>query len=268
MLLEEARHAARPVMPGRMSVSSRAAATLPIALLTLASVELPLRAQEGFDGLVVRIYDMTGMDRQRRGEAIDAARAILDEAGVEAEWLDCRRSPGGETTGCDAWRRPTDLIVRLVRGSNETGSGSSPALGVAVIDAPARTGTLATVFVDRLEPVARRSGADATLLLARTIAHEVGHLLLRTSDHGTSGLMRATWTDTELAQNRPQDWLFAAHERSRLQAFAAPPLRSLNPAAVPFAPTTVRRVAPRGVTGLAPNQGPHESPAGRNVNLS
>jgi hypothetical protein len=250
-----------------MSLSLRAAATTSIALLTLISVEVPLRAQEGFDGLVVRIYDMTGIDRQRRAEAIDAARAILTEAGVEAEWLDCRRAPGAETTGCDAWRRPTDLIVRIVRGSLETASGSSPALGVAVIDAPAGIGTLATIFIDRLEPVARRSGADATLLLARTIAHEVGHLLLRTSDHGTSGLMRATWTDTELAQNRPEDWVFAAHERGQLRTFASLSRRSLHPDTVaPLATATLGRA--RTVQRLEPS--PQASAVRRRlgVNLS
>ncbi len=256
-------------MPRRMSVPLRAAATLSIALLTLSSVEMPLRAQEGFDGLVVRIYDMTGIDRQRRAEAIDAARAILVEAGVEAEWLDCRRAPGAETTGCAAWRRPTDLIVRIVHGSLETGSGGSPALGVAVIDAPARIGTLATIFRDRLEPVARRSGTDATLLLARTIAHEVGHLLLRTSDHGTSGLMRATWTDAELAQNRREDWLFALHERGQLRAFATTPRRSMNlEAPALFAPADARTAAPVSVRTVAPTPGQRPSRPRVGVNLS
>lgn len=213
-------------MPRLLSAPLRATATVLIALLTLPGVALPVRAQEGFDGLVIRVYDMTGIDRERRAEAIEAARAILADAGVDAEWLDCRRSPGTRTTGCDAYRRPTDLIVRIVHGSLEAEAGAKRALGVAIIDAPSRAGSLATIFIGRLEPVARRAGADTTLLLARTIAHEVGHLLLRTNDHGSSGLMRATWTDIELAQNRREDWVFAAPERGQLRARASETRRS------------------------------------------
>jgi hypothetical protein len=189
------------------------------ALLMVAAAQLSVRAQspaqdpaiaeEGFDGLVIRVYDMTGIDRTQRTDAISAAAAILANAGVEAEWLDCRRHPGSTTSPCDAYRRPTDLIVRIMRGSLDGEHEDRRALGVSIVDPSARSGVLATIFVDRLAPVVRRTGVDATVLLARTLAHEVGHLLLRTSDHVATGLMRATWTDMELARNRPEDWVFA-----------------------------------------------------------
>ena len=54
-----------------------------------------------------------------------------------------------------------------------------------------RTGVLATIFVDSVELIASLSEIDATLLLGRAIAHELGHLLLGTNAHSVRGLMRA-----------------------------------------------------------------------------
>jgi hypothetical protein len=200
------------------SFAPRRAIAIVVATLLTATAPVLLTAQEGFDGLVIRVYDMTGIDAARRAQAIQSASEIITDAGVEAEWLDCRRNVASNVNSCDAYRKPTDLIVRIMHGSLDAETDSRPVLGVSVIETPTRAGALATIFIDRLEPVARRAGADSTSLLARTIAHEIGHLLLKTNEHGVSGLMRETWTDSELAQNRPEDWLFAAPERGRLRA--------------------------------------------------
>ena len=79
---------------------------------------------------------------------------------------------------------------------------------------------MATIYYDRVLHVARRAGLDASDLLGRAMAHEIGHLLLRVPGHNRSGLMRAVWTDAELAQNRRDDWSFTDAERLRLQAVA------------------------------------------------
>jgi hypothetical protein len=91
------------------------------------------------------------------------------------------------------------------------------ALGASVVEARARGGTLATVFLDLIEPVAHRTGAGVHTLLGRAIAHEVGHLLLGTSTHSPTGLMRATWTDHELGRNDERDWLFGPTDRGLLR---------------------------------------------------
>jgi hypothetical protein len=87
-----------------------------------------------------------------------------------------------------------------------------------VIDTVSGTGTLATIYINRVEDSARHAGADVALLLGRAIAHEVGHLILRTNAHGEAGLMRAIWTDQEIARNQPADWVFASPDRRQLRA--------------------------------------------------
>jgi hypothetical protein len=76
---------------------------------------------------------------------------------------------------------------------------------------------MATLFFEQVITVAERAAVDPSELLGRALAHEVGHLLLGVTGHSPSGLMRAVWTDAELARNRPADWLFAPSDVRRLR---------------------------------------------------
>jgi hypothetical protein len=87
-----------------------------------------------------------------------------------------------------------------------------------VVDPTADTGTLATIYVNRVEDSARHAGADLGLLLGRVMAHEVGHLILHTNEHGAQGLMRAIWTEDEMSRNAHDDWIFASPERRQIRA--------------------------------------------------
>ena len=91
-------------------------------------------------------------------------------------------------------------------------------LGFAAVDPAGQGNVMATIYYDRVLHVARRAGLGVSDLLGRAMAHEIGHLLLRVPGHNRSGLMRAVWTDAELAQNRRDDWLFTDAERLQLQA--------------------------------------------------
>ena len=59
-----------------------------------------------------------------------------------------------------------------------------------------RARLLAVVFYDEISR-AEASEDLAKLGLGHAIAHEIGHLLLRSSAHSVSGVMRAAWGDTE-----------------------------------------------------------------------
>ena len=65
-------------------------------------------------------------------------------------------------------------------------------------------GVLATVFVDRTRGLAGDLRIDHDALLGRTIAHELGHLLLATTAHAKVGLMREAWSREELAVGSPR----------------------------------------------------------------
>jgi hypothetical protein len=180
---------------------------LPLALL--ATFALDVYADES--PLVIRIYDTGAATIAQRAAAIRTAAAIVHDAGFVVDWRDC--SDRVSASGCEQPRRDGDLIVRIMPTSLATSRGSAVdadfRLGVAVLDPGTRAGEMATVFHDRVEAVAHRTGVNCGELLGRALAHEVGHLLLREMGHRPSGIMRAVWTDAELMSNRREDWVFA-----------------------------------------------------------
>jgi hypothetical protein len=188
------------------------------AMLLLPLVTTHTQAASRFDGLTIRVYDMANVDPRERASAIEQANAILADAGVAVDWRDCGRRADGESGGCEVHRGRADLVIRVMHGGLESDTEMAHALGFSVVEANTGAGALATVFVNRVEPVARRAGADRATLLGRTIAHEVGHLLLGTNGHSEDGLMREMWTDMEVARNRREDWVFAPEDRQRLRA--------------------------------------------------
>ena len=186
---------------------SVAAAAAGAILIVLGS---PASAQTYAGHLAVRLYDFSGLDKSVRSAALDEARAIVADAGVSATWHDCFR-----TEACAP--ESGELVVRLIREAGERPLEWQRALGFSVIDPAAGSGRLATIFINRVEDSARRAGSEVGLLLGRAIAHEVGHLILRTNGHAAAGLMRATWTAHELARNTHEDWVFASSDRHQIR---------------------------------------------------
>ena len=183
----------------------------------------------GSSRVVIRVYGNATIDDAMRADAIRTAAEVVAEAGVRADWHDCTASATGGH--CDRPRNARGLIVRLMpafqsgtiapRGAVETRhnpDASGLILGWAVVEASSGAGALATIFMDRVQAIVTRTNVPPALLLGRAIAHEVGHLLLGTSSHSRSGLMRGVWTDEELALDRPSDWLFASSDRHTLSA--------------------------------------------------
>jgi hypothetical protein len=149
--------------------------------------------------LSIRIYDSLRNSAATLASARAVAGAILAGGGAGAvTWRDC-------SSGCADPVRGRELLVRIMRAPAGVPAGS---LGCAVVDLRTGAGTLATVYGDRVRVVAARTGVVEGTLLGRAIAHEIGHLLQGTSQHATSGLMRAQWSDRELRNNLAADWTF------------------------------------------------------------
>jgi hypothetical protein len=192
------------------------AATL---LVALSGVRLHARGIPA--GLTIRVYDLAGVNGHQRSAALATAGGVLAEAGINADWRECVHT-GKRAAACDPEAKSTSLLVRLVHGDAEVAPDSEAtaaaglAMGYAVIEPASGAGSLATVFLDRVQHAARAAGGDYPTLLGRAIAHEVGHLLLGTNQHAASGLMRAQWTQWEILRNRPEDWTFSWRDRDQL----------------------------------------------------
>lgn len=201
-----------------------------LALLTCALL-LPLHAAAappavtGTTAVSVRVYNAGRLDATTLRRALAEAEPSLSSADVDVSWVVC-----DQAARCSHPLKPGELAVRVVRPgrpANQPGThaaaprpayrGSLP-LGDALID-PAG-GVLATVYVDRVEWLARTADISVTTLLGRAIAHEIGHLLLGTAAHARDGVMRAVWSPEALRHSPSGDWRFTPRDAEALREAA------------------------------------------------
>jgi hypothetical protein len=162
-----------------------------------------VRASAG-EQVRVTVYDEVALPAEVRESAVDDLRRIFRQSGVDLQWeagaLDADEAslflyPGAVRKGheqevmCRA-RRDIALKINLApRGlALET-------LGMA--QPMAHAGLNARIFDDRVREAARRRNLPHAVVLAHAIAHEIGHVLLRSESHDPHGLMANSWSDYE-----------------------------------------------------------------------
>ena len=179
---------------------------LATGLVSVAAMLATSRESPAAERLVVRTYNTFGVTAGEMTNAHAVAKVILQDAGLQAVWRDC-------CEGCADALGPAEVLVRIVAAPETTVAES---LGCAVIDLERGAGTLATVYADRINVLAFRTGVNPATLLGRAIAHEIGHLLLGTVRHSAAGLMRARWSDRELERHVAGDWTFSREDVARM----------------------------------------------------
>jgi hypothetical protein len=187
-------------------------------LVLFTACEMRVKGAELRIPITIRIYNNAGVPLQRLQAAQQTAARILGGVGVEPQWRDCRTSRGPSARAADTCRNALgslELIVRIV--SAPRGWKDPAAFAYSLVDGAIRRGTVSTVFADRIDASAARVSIDAGVLLARVLAHELGHLLLGTNAHAAHGLMRARWEDDELTRNVTRDWEFSPSEEASIQ---------------------------------------------------
>jgi hypothetical protein len=158
------------------------------------------------DQVVVRTYDMAGVAPRELAAALETAREILSRVGIDIVWREC--GPCADTPA------PRELVVRIAAAPAQAERHS---LGYSLVDVDQRSGTLATIFADRVESIAAGAQFDPGVLLGRSIAHELGHLLMGTTEHSKQGLMRARWDPREVERNLWRDWVLSRDEGTRMR---------------------------------------------------
>ena len=177
------------------------AGTFAGTLLSPALAAAPLA-----DQVVVRAYNHFGVAPRELATALETARAILGGAAIDVVWREC--GP------CDDAPGPRELIVRIMAAPAQAEPES---LGYSLVDLQQRNGTLATIFANRVESLATAASFDPGVLLGRTIAHELAHLLIGTTEHSAHGLMRARWEMREIERDLDRDWLLSRDEGKRMR---------------------------------------------------
>lgn len=167
----------------------------------------------------VRVHEVAAAGAWDIDRSLREATGLVGAAGVQSQWTRCTRrgspSPGPAAT-CGIPAGPLTPVLRLVRAADPPAPGDL-VLGFSLIDASTRTGVFGTVFLDRVEQLAVLWHLPVETLLARAMAHEIGHLLLGSSRHSREGLMQARWSQRMLLAQAPDDWRFSPSDARRLR---------------------------------------------------
>jgi hypothetical protein len=127
--------------------------------------------------------------------ATEEAARLLRSAGIRTSWeqpsAEAPEDHGTNMTSAELWQRDDRpyLVVRLIRAPPP--ATLPGALGYALPFAS--TGAHVSIFYDRLKTLSAAPTAPTYVILGHAIAHEIGHVLLRSSAHSAGGLMQAQW---------------------------------------------------------------------------
>jgi len=175
---------------------------------------------EARSAITVRWYNTFGMPLSEMPTAQHTARDILRRAGFETVWRMCRTAHGPSRSladSCEDRLEASELVVRLVAISREMADASLDSLGFSYVNTEMGAGTLSTIFADRVVALAHGAGVENGVVLGRAIAHEIGHLLMGSTTHSTTGLMRAHWSRVALEHEPMIAWSFSNVEASQMQ---------------------------------------------------
>ena len=168
--------------------------------------------------VVIRTYDSAGVPVADLESAVATATGILEASGLEMAWHACEVAlVRNAVHPCAAPLGANEIAVRIVRLTTDAAYRGELPLGYSLVDTATRSGTLATIYIDRVAWLSEAAGVDRDVVLGRALAHEVGHLLLGTSTHAQAGLMRAVWSCEALQRNVRRDWLFAPADARALR---------------------------------------------------
>ena len=143
------------------------------------------------------VYNYAHVENPTLSMARRELTEIFEAMRVSTQWQD--------TTGRE--NRPSDCVYSLkifiLGPSGEAAARNQLALGFSSANRSDDQRGAAYVIYPRIEKFVRthdnanQRGRRLGQVLAHAIAHEIGHILLSTSTHSQTGIMRASWQDDE-----------------------------------------------------------------------
>jgi hypothetical protein len=195
-----------------------------LGLLVLASGIFPktLTAHEHVQSsalsLTVSVFNDAGVEPSVWFQAQGRATEIMRRSGISLTWLDCGFPASEPDSNCSAISYPSHLSVRIVAKFSPV---KGDIFGQSFQDA-AGEGNYVLVYYASIKAFRAATTVPAGELLGCVVAHELGHLLLGTASHSSTGLMSAVWQDPELRQVVRGNLLFTGEEGEHIRfRFAA-----------------------------------------------
>lgn len=160
--------------------------------------------------LTVHVYGFAGLSPWLLASAEVEAARMLRSVPIELDWRHCT-APGA----CPPALAATAVSVRILEKALP--SATSFALGTVAWSGDEGC---AFIFFDRVQALRSHVRLPAHIL-GRTMAHEIGHLLMPRDRHSGIGLMRAEWTASDLKFNSTTVLGLPAHLIRRIRSGVA-----------------------------------------------
>ena len=194
-----------------------AAAVLVLSLASESAAEICLDVNLGFAGRYVSPRLVESMQTE--------ASSIWKRYDVMIQWsappggVRCAQALGSFDVLVDVKRlRAGELFKPVLGGTWMTPSGIDRA--PIRIDRDATEQLIRSLAVEELSRRLGRSDIDSRDVgraLGRVLAHEIGHVLLGTSQHQRRGLMRSTFSAGDLVDPQPRTYDLSSEEVERLR---------------------------------------------------
>ena len=173
------------------------------AILAMPSAHRTPRKPE----ITVRIFNYAGISADEMARAERELMRIFSTTGIQPHWLNCPLYPAAVQNAiiCPGSWLWTDLLLRVIPLA--TADRSNNSLGFSLPSSEG--GIVAVIFYDRVEELTKAGVSGVGEILGHAVAHEVGHLLLGSIVHSSSGIMSSPWSREDLKFSR---LLFTRHQ--------------------------------------------------------
>jgi hypothetical protein len=149
----------------------------------------------------IRVFNLAHVPKSALLRAEAEVTRVFAAADIDVHWTegapddstslitDFSANNFSPTGGCQVAGHSHELRLRLTPRAPH---GVMP--GMLGFSLPcAKFGIDSTVFIDHCERVTYQTPIPFGIVLAYAMAHELGHVLLRSTEHSQTGLMRAVW---------------------------------------------------------------------------
>ena len=182
--------------------------------------------------LHISVQDYANVPTELLAAAELEVHRIFHQAGVEALWRNCSEKLGNmQPAGCHVVGSTYLVLKVLPHAMSAQVRDRVDVLGTATLDEKG-VGFYGYAFYDRIQRMADERRL-ARRLLGHVLAHEIGHLLLRSNSHSINGIMSGRWAGEESRRISEGAMLFTPLEskvmRDRLSSVALKPASTQRP---------------------------------------
>jgi hypothetical protein len=164
--------------------------------------------------ITVQLFNPANVSMSNMREAEREVSWLFQKAGIEVHWVECPVQVHGAPVdpACSQFGDPDVFVLSII--TDRPHDRSNYALGFAMVFGESNH---AAAFYKRIsERLKNNPPYRDCNLLGLVLAHELAHLLFRSTEHGP-GIMKANWVDSDFFAMRQRRLVFSDEQAQELR---------------------------------------------------